>query len=66
MRGAFTLATAVAARIGTAELAAYQIAFELMFLMALTLDAIAIAGQALTGRFLGAGDGGRPGPPGSA
>ncbi|MET0737692.1 MAG: MATE family efflux transporter [Acidimicrobiales bacterium] len=57
LRGAFTLATAVAARIGTAELAAYQIAFELMFLLALTLDAIAIAGQALTGRFLGAGDG---------
>ncbi len=56
LRGAFTLATAVAARIGTAELAAYQIAFELMYLMALALDAIAIAGQAMTGRFLGAGD----------
>ncbi len=57
LRGSFTLATAVAARIGTAELAAYQIAFELMYLMALALDAVAIAGQALTGRFLGAGDG---------
>ena len=57
LRGAFTLATAVAARIGTAELAAYQIAFELMYLMALALDAIAIAGQAMTGRVLGAGDG---------
>lgn len=57
LRGAFTLATAVAARIGAAELAAYQIAFELMYLMALALDAIAIAGQAMTGRFLGAGDG---------
>jgi putative MATE family efflux protein len=56
LRGSFTLAAAVAARIGTADLAAYQIAFELMFLLALALDAIAIAGQALTGRYLGAGD----------
>jgi MATE family, multidrug efflux pump len=56
LRGAFTLATAVAARIGTADLAAHQIAFELMFLLALALDAVAIAGQAMTGRFLGAGD----------
>ena len=56
LRGSFTLATAVAARIGTAELAAHQIAFELMFLLALALDAVAIAGQALTGRYLGAGD----------
>ena len=56
LRGSFTLATAVAARIGTADLAAHQIAFELMFLLALALDAVAIAGQALTGRYLGAGD----------
>lgn len=56
LRGSFTLATAVAARIGTADLAAYQIAFELMFLLALALDAVAIAAQAMTGRFLGAGD----------
>ncbi len=56
LRGSFMLATAVAARISTAALAAYQIAFELMFLLALALDAIAIAGQAMTGRFLGAGD----------
>lgn len=56
LRGAFVLATAVAARIGTPELAAHQIAFEVMFLLALSLDAIAIAGQAMTGRFLGAED----------
>jgi putative MATE family efflux protein len=56
LRASFTLATAVAARIGTAELAAHQIAFEMMFLLALGLDAIAIAGQAMTGRFLGGGD----------
>mgnify|MGYP001210286810 CR=1 FL=1 len=58
LRGSFTLATAVAARIGTADLAAHQIAFEVMFLLALSLDAVAIAGQALTGRYLGAGDAG--------
>lgn len=57
LRGSFTLATAVAARIGTPQLAAHQIAFELMYLLALALDAIAIAGQAMTGRFLGAGEG---------
>jgi len=56
LRGSFTLATAVAARIGTADLAAHQIAFEVMYLLALALDAVAIAGQAMTGRFLGAGD----------
>ena len=56
LRASFTLATAVAARIGTADLAAHQIAFEVMFLLALSLDAIAIAGQAMTGRFLGGED----------
>jgi putative MATE family efflux protein len=56
LRASFVLAAAVAARIGTPELAAHQIAFELMFLLALALDAIAIAGQAMTGRFLGGGD----------
>jgi putative MATE family efflux protein len=58
LRGSFTLATAVAARVGVAELGAFQIGFELMFLLALTLDAIAIAGQAMTGRFLGGEDAG--------
>jgi putative MATE family efflux protein len=56
LRASFVLAAAVVARIGTPELAAHQVAIELMFLLALSLDAIAIAGQAMTGRFLGAGD----------
>jgi putative MATE family efflux protein len=56
LRGAFVLAALVAARIGTADLAAYQIGFEVWALLALSLDAIAIAGQALTGRYLGASD----------
>ncbi len=56
LRLSLTLATAVAARIGVVELGAHQIAFELWSLCALALDAIAIAGQAITGRLLGAGD----------
>jgi len=55
LRGALVVATAVATRIGTVDVAAHQIAFEIWAALALVLDAIAIAGQALTGRFLGAG-----------
>ena len=55
LRGSFTFATAVAARIGVVEVAAHQVATELWSTLALSLDAIAIAGQALTGRWLGAG-----------
>jgi putative MATE family efflux protein len=58
LRGSLVLATAVAARIGTADLAAHQVAFELWSALALALDAVAIAGQAITGRLLGAGDAG--------
>ena len=56
LRGSFTLATAVAARIGVAELGAHQIGLQIWSTLALALDAVAIAGQALTGRWLGAGD----------
>jgi putative MATE family efflux protein len=56
LRGALVLSTSVAARIGTIELAAYQICFEIWNTLALTLDAIAIAGQAMIGRMLGASD----------
>ncbi len=56
LRGALTLTTAVAARIGTTDVAAHEIAFAVMSLLALALDAIAIAGQALIGRHLGADD----------
>jgi putative MATE family efflux protein len=54
--GAFTLAGAVIARFGDASLAAHQIAFQLWIFLAFVLDAIAIAGQVLVGRGLGAGD----------
>lgn len=51
--GALTAATIVAARIGTAEVAAHQIAIRLWIFLALVLDALAIAGQALVGKELG-------------
>ena len=56
LRGAFVLITIAAAHIGTTELAAHEIAFQIMFLLALALDSVAIAGQAIVGRLLGAGD----------
>jgi Na+-driven multidrug efflux pump len=45
----------VCAHIGAATVAAHQIAFQLFGFIALTLDAIAIAGQVIVGRALGAG-----------
>jgi putative MATE family efflux protein len=51
---AFTIATGVAARIGTAQLAAQQIGVQLWTFCALFLDSTAIAAQALVGRLLGA------------
>ena len=56
LRAALLVATAVATRIGPVDVAAHQIAFEIWSFLALALDAIAIAGQAIVGRFLGAGD----------
>jgi putative MATE family efflux protein len=55
---ALLVTTAVAARISDDALAAHQIAFQLWNFLALTLDAIAIAGQAMIGRLLGADDAG--------
>jgi putative MATE family efflux protein len=46
--------TALAARIDDVAVAAHQIAFQVNLLLALTLDAIAIAAQAMVGRYLGA------------
>ena len=52
----FLVGAAVLARIGAAALAAHQVAFQLWSFFALVLDAIAIAGQMMVGRMLGAGD----------
>jgi putative MATE family efflux protein len=51
----FLSATAVAARFGAAAVAAHQVVLQLWFFMALVLDAIAIAAQALVGAALGGG-----------
>jgi putative MATE family efflux protein len=56
LMAAFTLAGAIVTRFGDASIAAHQIAFQLWLFLALVLDAIAIAGQVLVGRGLGAGD----------
>jgi putative MATE family efflux protein len=53
---AFLAATAIASRIGDDDVAAHQIAFQLFLFLGLSLDALAIAGQAMVGRFLGAED----------
>jgi putative MATE family efflux protein len=53
---AFVLAGAVLARTSTAALAAHQVAFQLFVFLSLVLDSIAIAGQVIVGRALGAGD----------
>lgn len=56
LRGAFVVITIAAAHIGTTELAAHEVAFQIMFLLALALDSVAIAGQSIVGRLLGQGD----------
>jgi putative MATE family efflux protein len=53
---ALAVATAVASRMGPAPLGAHQVAFQLWSFLALSLDAVAIAAQAMVGRLLGAGD----------
>jgi putative MATE family efflux protein len=55
-QASFVSAAAVAARFGSAALAAHQIALQLWFFCALALDAVAIAAQALVGAALGAED----------
>src|SRR6185503_4101219 len=51
----FVLAGAVATRFGDAAIAAHQVAFQLWVFLALVLDSVAIAGQIIVGRELGAG-----------
>ncbi|MFP3961716.1 MATE family efflux transporter [Actinomadura fulvescens] len=56
LRLVLIVGTSVAARMGDPEIAAYQVGFQIWTLLAFALDAIAIAGQAITGRYLGASD----------
>jgi putative MATE family efflux protein len=56
LRAAMLLAVFVATRLGSQELAAFQVAMTTFATLAFALDALAIAAQALIGRALGAGD----------
>jgi putative MATE family efflux protein len=56
LQGAITLTTLVATAAGTVALAAHQVVNSLWILLAFALDALAIAGQSIIGRALGAGD----------
>ncbi len=56
LRGSFTLSVVLASRMGVVEVAAHQVALQIWGTLALALDAVAIAGQALTGKWLGTGD----------
>lgn len=55
LQAALALSTAVASRLGTAQVAAHQVALQLWLFLALVLDALAIAAQPMIGRLLGAG-----------
>ena len=56
LRIALLSGTILAARYGTASLAAHQVAWSLWNFLALVMDALAIAGQAWIAKLLGAGD----------
>jgi MATE family multidrug resistance protein len=54
--GTLTLATAVATRIGTVQVAAHQVATQIWLLLAMIVDSLAVAAQALVARFRGSGE----------
>jgi MATE family, multidrug efflux pump len=56
LRAVFVVTTWVAAGLGDVPVAAYQVSVTVWSFLAFALDALAIAGQALTGKALGAGD----------
>jgi putative MATE family efflux protein len=55
----FTLATAVAARVSEDSVAAHQVLSQVFIFLAFAVDALAIAAQALVGKFRGGGDKGQ-------
>jgi len=56
LRASLLVMTYGAATLGTTSVATNQLALTLWIFLAFALDAIAIAAQAITGRYLGAGD----------
>lgn len=59
LRLSLVFATAMAARMGAVHLAAWEIVFQLFLFCSDTIDGLAVAGQTLVARHLGAGDGRR-------
>jgi putative MATE family efflux protein len=55
LMAALFMGTRMAAMLGTVPLAAHQVAWQLWMFLALVLDSVAIAAQALVSRLLGAG-----------
>ncbi len=56
LMGTLALATAVATRVGTVQVAAHQVGSQLWLLLALIVDALAVAAQAMVARYRGAGE----------
>ena len=56
LRASLLVMTYAAARLGADDLATMQLALTIWTFLAFTLDAVAIAAQAITGRYLGAAD----------
>nr|WP_245325235.1 MATE family efflux transporter [Microbacterium amylolyticum] len=56
LRTGLLLTVAAATSLGTEELAGWQVVFTIASIAAFALDSLAIAAQALIGRYLGAGD----------
>ncbi len=56
LQAVLVAATAIAAHQGDIAIAAYQVSYRVYNVLVLALDAIAIAAQAITGKYLGAGD----------
>jgi putative MATE family efflux protein len=56
LRASLLVMTYAAARLGDSDLATMQLALTIWTFLAFALDAVAIAAQAITGRYLGAGD----------
>lgn len=56
LKAVIIIAAVVATRLGDVQLAAHQLTTTVFTVLSLALDSLAIAGQALTGRYLGASD----------
>ncbi|GHD35463.1 MATE family efflux transporter [Nocardiopsis kunsanensis] len=56
MRVVALVTTAVAARLGDESIAAHQVSYNMWALLVFAMDAVAIAGQSIVGRYLGADD----------